>query len=80
VNRTRLRHRGFLVWQELYSEILVIGTRTLVVGLIAGLAAASVALSLLPGPPAHVFDSRTALAFALTMVFAVIALDQEPIH
>ncbi len=52
--------------------LFVIGFITPFVGVIVGLGAAGVAFSLLPSCTPNVFDSKSALIFASTMLLAVI--------
>jgi uncharacterized membrane protein YphA (DoxX/SURF4 family) len=52
--------------------LLVLGLFTPFVGIVAGLGAGCVALSLLPVCTPNVFDSKAAFIFALTMIFTVI--------
>jgi len=52
--------------------LLILGLFTPFVGLVVGLGAVGIILSLLPGCSPNVFDSKPAVIFALTMLLTVI--------
>jgi uncharacterized membrane protein YphA (DoxX/SURF4 family) len=56
------------------AGLLVIGFLTQLAGIVTGLAAVGVLLSLLPGCTPNVFDSRSAVVFAVAILIALIGI------
>ena len=62
-------------WAALLSgALLLIGFLTPIAGIAVGLGAIGVQLSLLPAGAPILFDSRSAVAFAMTMLIAIVLL------